>query len=220
MDDMEHELNEATVFSKSDLRAGYHQLGLQPGSRYITTFTTHLGLRSYKCLSFNISSAVEVFQIAICQALQGLSGVKNLSNDIIVYGASQTEHDYNLRLLFKRLKESGLTLKKCEFNKSRLEFFGFMFSAEGVSLDPKKVIAVQHATDPQTPNNIKSLLGVANYCPGFIKDFPSISEPLRPLTRKDTPWICGAEQQASPQALKDSVTSDTIMSYFYPRQRD
>lgn len=92
IDDMVHELNGATVsnFSKLDPRAGYHQLGLQPDSRYITTFTTQMGL------GFNISSATMVFQNAICQALQGFSGMKNLSdNDIIVYGASQNEHDDN-----------------------------------------------------------------------------------------------------------------------------
>ncbi|TKS65153.1 Retrovirus-related Pol polyprotein from transposon 17.6 [Collichthys lucidus] len=218
MDDVIHELNGATVFSKLDLRAGYHQLELHPDSRYITTFTTHLGLRRYKRLSFGISSAAEVFQNAICQTLQGLSGVKNLSDDIIVYGASQTEHDNNLQALFQRLSESGLTLNraKCEFNKSRLEFFGFIFSAQGVSADPKKVAAVQHAADPQNPGEIKSLLGMANYCSRFIKDFSSISEPLRKLTRKDTPWAWGPEQQAAVQTLKDSLTSDTTMSYFYP----
>uniref|UniRef100_A0AAQ4Q6X4 Gypsy retrotransposon integrase-like protein 1 n=1 Tax=Gasterosteus aculeatus aculeatus TaxID=481459 RepID=A0AAQ4Q6X4_GASAC len=218
MDDVIHELNGATVFSKLDLRAGYHQLELHPDSRYITTFTTHIGLRRYKRLSFGISSAAEVFQNAICQTLQGLSGVKNLSDDIIVYGASQTDHDNNLRALFQRLRESGLTLnrEKCEFNKSRLEFFGFIFSAGGVSADPKKVIAVQQAADPQNPGEIRSLLGMANYCSRFIKDFSSISEPLRKLTRQDTPWVWGPEQKVALQTLKDSLTSDTTMSYFYP----
>lgn len=93
MDNMIHELNGATVFSKLDLRAGYHQLELHPDSRYITTFTTCLGLRRYKRLSFGISSADEAFQNAICQTLQGLPGVKNLSDDINIYNA---EHDNNL----------------------------------------------------------------------------------------------------------------------------
>lgn len=217
IDDVIHELNGSTVFSKLDLRAGYHQLELHPDSRYITTFTTHLGLRRYKRLSFGISSAAEVFQNAIYQTLQGLKGVKNLSDDIIVYGTSQLEHDNNLRALFKRLKETGLTLnrEKCEFNKTKLEFFGFIFSAGGVSADPKKVAAIKEAPDPTTPADIKSLLGMANYCSRFIKDFSSLSEPLRKLTRKDTPWTWGKDQTTALQALKDNLTSDTTMSYFY-----
>lgn len=164
VDDIIHELNGATVFSKLDLTSGFHQLEL-PDSRYITTFTTHLGLRRYKCLNFGISSAADVVQNTICQTLQGLRGVKNLSDDIIVYGTSQSEHDDNLRPVFQRIKESGLTLnrKKCEFNKFRLEFFGLIFSADGISADPKKVAAIQQASDPQDTGEIRSLLGMANY---------------------------------------------------------
>lgn len=137
IDDVIHELNGAKVFSKLDLTAGYHQPELHPDSRYITIFTTHLGLMRYKRLNFGICSAAEVFQITIRQILQGIAGVKNLSDDIIIYGATQADHDKSLTAVFQRLKEYGLTLnrKKCEFNKNRLEFFGFIFSD---SADPEK----------------------------------------------------------------------------------
>lgn len=85
INDVLQELNGAKVFSKLDLRAGYHQLELHPNSRFITTFTTHLGLRRYKRLNFSISSAAEVFQNAIAQTLQSIKGVKILNGDIIVY---------------------------------------------------------------------------------------------------------------------------------------
>ena len=52
LDDLIHDLNGATVFSHLDLRSDYHQLELHPDSRYITTFSTHLGLRRYKRLIF------------------------------------------------------------------------------------------------------------------------------------------------------------------------
>lgn len=220
MDDVIHELNGAKVFSKLDLNAGYHQLELHPASRYITTFTTHLGLRRYKRLNFGISSAAEVFQNAICQTLQGIPGVKNLSDDIIIYGVSQEAHDDALRAVFKRLKDSGLTLNrnKCEFNKQHLEFFGFIFSADGISADPKKVSAIHNASDPKDPAEIRSLLGMANYCARFIKDFSTITAPLRELTKKDAPWQWGSEHAAALQALKKGLTSDTTMSYFDPKK--
>ena len=218
MDDVIHELNGATVFSKLDLAAGYHQLELHPASRYITTFTTHQGLRRYKRLNFGISSAAEVFQNAICQTLQGISGVKNLSDDIIIHGKTQAEHDDTLRAVFQRLKERGLTLnrKKCEFDKSSLEFFGFIFSADGISADPKKVAAIKQASDPQDPTEVRSLLGMANYCARFIPDFATISALLRELTKKDTQWSWGPEHAAALQTIKDSLTSDTVMAYFDP----
>ncbi|CAL9704506.1 unnamed protein product [Knipowitschia caucasica] len=154
MDDVIHELNGATVFSKLDLRAGYHQLELHPDSRYITTFSTHKGLRRYKRLNFGISSAAEVFQNTICQTLQGIDGIKNLSDDIIVYGKTQTDHDKSLTTVFQRL----INGEKCEFNKSRLEFFGFIFQAGGISADPKKVAAIKEASAPETTTEVKSFL--------------------------------------------------------------
>nr|XP_054598071.1 uncharacterized protein K02A2.6-like [Nothobranchius furzeri] len=171
MDDVIHELNGATVFSILDLRAGYHQLELHSDSRYITTFSTHKDLRRYKRLNFGISSAAEDFQNTICQVLQGVDGIKNLSDDIIVHGKTQADYDKSVTLVFQRLKEKGLTLnrEKCEFNKSRLEFFGFIFQAGSISADPKKVAVVKEASDPSNSTEVRSLLGMATYCSRFIR---------------------------------------------------
>ena len=111
-------------------------------------------------LNFGISSAAEVFQNVICQTLQGISGVKNLSDDIIIHGKTQAEHDDTLRVVFQRLKERGLTLnrKKCEFDKSSLEFFGFIFSADRISADPKKVAAIKQASMVENNEGLKGYL--------------------------------------------------------------
>ena len=111
-----HDLNGATVFSKIDLNAGYHQIELHPESRYITTFSTYTGLKRYKRLNFGICSAAEVFQYCIQTALAGLPGVRNFSDDIIVYGKTHKEHNANLHKVFEHLRENGLTLNgnKCE----------------------------------------------------------------------------------------------------------
>jgi hypothetical protein len=126
LDDMILDLNGAKVFSKCDLKNGYHQLELSKESRNITTFTTHVGLRRQERLSFGISSAAEIFQNTPRSALEGLDGVRDISNDIIVFGCTQEEHDNRLERLFIRLHERNLTLNKskCEFNKDKLEFYG------------------------------------------------------------------------------------------------
>lgn len=91
VDDLIHDLNDlnAVCFTKLDLNAGYHQLELHPDSRYITTFTTHVGLWRYTRLNFGISSAAEVFQNTIQQVLHGIPNVRNMSDDIIVYGKTR-----------------------------------------------------------------------------------------------------------------------------------
>ena len=83
VDEIINDLNGACIFSKLDLRSGYHQLELAPESRYITTFSTHKGLYRYKRLLFGLSSAAEVFQHTIQNVLSGIPNVKNISDDII-----------------------------------------------------------------------------------------------------------------------------------------
>ncbi|XP_014668802.1 PREDICTED: uncharacterized protein K02A2.6-like [Priapulus caudatus] len=67
IDELITDLNGASVFSVLDLRSAYHQLELQPESRYITTFSTHVGLFRYKRLMFGINAASEIFQNALYQ---------------------------------------------------------------------------------------------------------------------------------------------------------
>ncbi|XP_014665119.1 PREDICTED: uncharacterized protein K02A2.6-like [Priapulus caudatus] len=143
INELVNDLNGATVFSKLDLNQGYNQLELDEASRYITKFATHVGLRQFTRLNFGICSAAEVFQEAIRQALAGLKGGINLSDNMLVFGTDQTAHDENLRAAFQRLREKGLTLskKKCEFNKP-FEFFGHIFSNAGLAADPSKIQAI------------------------------------------------------------------------------
>ena len=101
VEDLIVDLNGATVFSKIDLNQGYHQLELDEDSRSITTFATHIGLFRYKRLSFGINSAAEIFQKSIEDVLQGIDGVRNISDDIIVFGKNQSDLMMLYKLFFR-----------------------------------------------------------------------------------------------------------------------
>ena len=91
------------MFSKIDLRSGYHQLVLHPSCCYITTFATHVGLFHYKRLSFGINAAAEVFQYAIQSVIQEVLGSLNISDDIVVFGTNIESHDKALDQVLHRL---------------------------------------------------------------------------------------------------------------------
>ncbi len=80
----------------------------------------------------------------------------NISDDVIVYGKTQTEHDESLTQVFERFSNVNLPLIdpcKCEFNKSSLSFFGFIFSKDGGdSPDPEKVRAIHNNYDSSKVN--------------------------------------------------------------------
>ena len=221
LDDLVYKLNGAKVFSKIDLRQGYNQLELDEESRYITTFATHKGLRRYKRLFFGINSAAEVFQNEIRKALSGLDGVENISDDTIVFAKDDDDHMRILRSLFTRIRDRGLTLngEKCEFEKPSIEFFGHVFSGDGVRPSPTKVQSIQDMGAPQNASEVRSLLGMANYCgQRFIKDYSTLTHNLRELTKADAPWTWEDKHQRSLDRLKEALANTTALQYFDPRK--
>lgn len=218
IDELIHDMNGAKVFSKLDLTAGYNQLVLQEESRYITTFATHMGLYRYKRLNFGTNSASEVFQKTISEVIQGIGGSKNISDDIIVYAKNQSDHDIALDKVFRAIHKSGMTLNKskCEFNKTEITFFGVVFGQDGISPSNQKVEAVKQMPEPTNVTEMRSFLGMTSYSSRFIQNYATISEPLRRLTRNDTQWEWGIEQQTAFDQLKSELSSETVMAYFNP----
>ena len=123
VDDVLEELNGCTVFSKLDLRWGFHKIELHEHSRDITTFIIHEGIFRYKRLNFGVNVAPEKYQHAIRQAKAGTEGVVNFTDDLICHGKFVLEHDQRLHKLLAKLEENNLTLnsEKCTFrmNKSK-----------------------------------------------------------------------------------------------------
>ena len=216
IDELTADLNGATLFSKLDLTSGYHQLELHSSCRYITTFSMHLGLYQYKRLTFGINSAAEIFQHTIQTLIADIPGVRNVSDDIVVYGRNQNEHDAALDQTLRRLHESGLTVNptKCEFNKPSIEFFGYIFSADGLAPAPEKVKALQDAAEPRNPTELRSFLGMAQYSARFIRNFAIIMEPLRKLTRSDATWKWEQPQTEAFNSVKAALSVATTMPLF------
>lgn len=134
IDELLLDMDGAQIFSKLDLKWGFHQIELAPESRHITTFVTHKGLFRYKRLMFGISCAPEEYQNILQQVLQGCEGVKVIADDIIVYGSNEEEHRERLEKVLGTLCKRNLTLnpKKCEFGMDKLVFMGHVLSKNGI----------------------------------------------------------------------------------------
>ncbi|KAL9962466.1 hypothetical protein ACROYT_G031571 [Oculina patagonica] len=119
-------LNGSTVFSKLDLRLGFHKIELDEGSDD--------GLFRYKRLSFGVNSAPEKYQQIVTQVISDVGGVQNIADDLIVHGKNDREHDRNLNRLMQRLEEKNLTLnaEKCQFQMDKVVFMGLLVSKYGI----------------------------------------------------------------------------------------
>ena len=130
VNDISFALNGAKFFSKLDLSQAYHQLELHEQSRYVTTFSIHLGLYRNKRLNYGTNAAAEIFQYTLQFTLQGLEDVKNIADDILAFGSTRAEHDASLDKCLQRLVVKGLRLNqsKCDFLRGTLLFFEQAFS--------------------------------------------------------------------------------------------
>ena len=221
VDEILQDMNGSTVYSKLDLKEGFHQLELHEDSRYITAFVTHKGLYRFRRLNFGISAAPEVFQHVIQQVLADIDGVNNISDDMIIHGVDQKDHDQKLRAVIKRLHEKGLTvnLAKCRFSMSRVNFVGHVLSEKGLGVGADKVKAVTEARDPENVEEVVSFLALVNYCARFVRNLATLGEPLRKLTRKGVEWHWGPEQKETFREIKKRLSGAEVMAYYKPQAK-
>ncbi len=221
LSDFKAEVNGSKYFSKIDLKQAYHQIELAPESRYITTFTTHEGLYMYKRLNYGTSSAAEIFQNILQRNLSDIRNVKNIADDIILYGKTRAEHDRALENCLKRLKELNLKAKgaKCKFLQNEIKFYGLIFTADGTRPDPERVNNLVKAPAPKDAKEVRSFLGMANTCHEYIKNYAQITNPLRELTKKNAPFKWTYTHQKAFEQLKKSLTQTPVMGYFDVQKR-
>ena len=216
LEELLEKFNGHTVYSHLDFNHGYHQIELDEESRKITTFITHCGLYRYKRLVQGASGALEAYQYQIGLLFASHPGIANISDDILIGGKDQEEHDSNLRKCLKILEENGLTVnkEKCEISVSQITFFGHTISAEGIHPEISKVEAIKQFPVPTCRKEISSFLGMINYLARFISGLASETEKLRKLLRQDTPWVWGKEQDDAFQNLKELVSSELVIAHF------
>ena len=212
------ELHGAKFFSKFDLREGYHQIELHPDSRDITTFATHKGLYRYKRLIYGVSSAFESFQKQVESVIAGCEGVRNISDDILVWAETEEQHNQRLNEVLSRLSNAGLKVnkEKCIFKADHLPFAGHELSADGVSPQKSRIEAITNMPHPTSATGARSFLGMINFCKQYIRDYSSITAPLRLLTKKCQRFFWGPEHQKAFDTLQDQLISAEVMAFYNP----
>jgi len=216
VDEVLQEMNNSKYFSKLDIKNAYHQIELSPESREITTFTTHSGLYRYKRLMFGITCAPEMYQMILQQTLQGCEGVNSIADDIIVHTATKEQHDTCLNKVLCLLRDKGFTLnkEKCQFYMNKLVFMGHELSERGIGATQVKVDAVVNAPEPRNASEVRSFLGLVNFCARFIPNLSTISAPLNDLLRKNTVFKWGRSQQDAFKELKRRLACAETLGYY------
>ena len=87
---------------------------------------------------------------------------------------------------------------------------------DGITPDPKKIEDIVNLQTPTSASEVRSLLGMTNYCSRFIPDYATKTEPLRKLTHKDQPWEWTPRHDSAVNELKDALAKAPVTAYFDP----
>jgi hypothetical protein len=223
IEDLFDQLQGACVFSKIDLRSGYHQLKIRPEDIPKTAFTCKYGLYEYTVMSFGLTNAPAFFMhlmnIVFMDYLDTF--VVIFIDDILIYSKSEAEHEKHLRLVLQRLREHKLyaKLSKCEFWIDEVPFLGHVISKGGIAVDPGKVKDVLDWVVPQTVKEVRSILGLAGYYRRFIENFSKIAKPLTSLLEKGVDFSWTDERQNAFEELKKRLITAPVLTLPDQRKR-
>jgi hypothetical protein len=206
IEDLFDQMKGASVFSKIDLRSGYHQLKIRESDIPKTIFRTWYRLYEYTVMSFGLTNAPAYFMYLMNKVFMEYLDrfIMVFIDDILVFSKTMEEHEEHLRLVLEKLRSNQLYAKfsKCEFRLTKVTFLGHVISAGGVSVDPGKVKDVLNWMPSATVSEIQSFLGLAGYYRRFIKDFSKIAKPMTKLLEKNKAFEWTKECQASFEELK------------------
>ncbi|GJW60857.1 putative reverse transcriptase domain-containing protein [Tanacetum coccineum] len=145
----------SSVYSKIDLRSGYHQLRIKDEDTPITTFKTRYGHFEFQVMPFGLTNAPAVFMDLMNRVCKPYLDkfVIVFSGDILVYSKDEEEHEKHLKIILELLKKEGLYAKfsKCDFWLDSIQFLGYVIDKKGVHVDPAKIEAIKNWAAPTMP---------------------------------------------------------------------
>ncbi|GJR76092.1 putative reverse transcriptase domain-containing protein [Tanacetum coccineum] len=206
----------SSVYSKIDLRSGYHQLRVRDEDIPKTAFRTRYRHYEFQVMPFGLTNAPAVFMDLMNRVCKPYldTFVIVFIDDILIYSRNKEEHTNHLRIILELLKKEKLYAKfsKCDFWIRIVQFLGHLIDRQGLHVDPTKIEAVKNWTSPTTPIEIRQFLGLAGYYRRFIKDFSKIAKSLTELTQKNKKYIWGKDQESAFQLLKQKLSEAPILA--------
>ena len=216
IDDLFDQLQGASVFSKIDLRSGYHQLKIKKEDIHKTAFRTRYGHYEFLVMPFGLTNAPAAFMDLMNRVFKNFLDqfVIVFIDDILVYSRSKEEHEEHLRIVLQTLRKNRLyaKFKKCEFWLEQVAFLGHVISKKGISVDPGKIEAVSNWPRPTNVHEVRSFLGLAGYYRRFVEGFSKIASSLTMLTRKNVKFQWSDACEKSFQELKRRLVTAPVLT--------
>ncbi|GJR54780.1 putative reverse transcriptase domain-containing protein [Tanacetum coccineum] len=155
IDDLFDQLQGSSIYSKIDLRSGYHQLRVREEDISKTAFRTRYGHYEFQVMPFGLTNAPAVFMDLMNRVCKPYLDkfVIVFIDDILIYSKNKQEHEEHLKIILELLKKEELYAKfsKCEFWIPKVQFLGHVIDNKGIHVDPAKIESVKDWASPKTP---------------------------------------------------------------------
>ncbi|GKB63524.1 putative reverse transcriptase domain-containing protein [Tanacetum coccineum] len=216
IDDLFDQLQGSSIYSKIDLRSGYHQLRVREQDIPKMAFRTRYGHYEFQVMPFGLTNAPAVFMDLMNRVCKPYLDkfVIVFIDDILIYSKDEKEHEEHLKAILELLKKEKLYAKfsKCEFWIPKVQFLGHVIDSRGIHVDPAKIESIKDWASPKTPTEICQFLGPVGYYRRFIEGFPKVAKSMTKLTQKGIKFEWGEKEENTFQLIKQKLCSAPILA--------
>jgi len=182
IDDLLDKLKGEIVFSKIDMRLGYHQVCIKEEEIYKTMFRTRYGHYEFVVVPFGLTNALATFMCLMNSVLQPYLDkfVIVFIVNILVYSKNEEEQVKHVAVVLRLLREHQLyaKLSKCIFIQTEVHYLGHVVSKKGIGVDTEKIRAIMEWVALKSVDEVRSFMGLVGYYRKFIKSYHKLFIPL------------------------------------------
>nr|GFB57309.1 putative reverse transcriptase domain-containing protein [Tanacetum cinerariifolium] len=193
IDDLFDQLQGSSIYSKIDLRSGYHQLRVREQDFLNTAFKTRYIHYEFQVMPFGLTNAPVVFMDLMNRVCKPYLDkfVIVFIDDLLIYLKNEKKHEEHLKAILGLLKQEKL---------------------RGIHVDPAKIESVKDWASPKTPTKIRQFLGLPGYYRRFIEEFSKIAKSMTKLTQKAIKFDWGEKEENAFHLIKQKLCSAPILA--------
>jgi hypothetical protein len=221
MDDLLNQVHGSSLFTKLDLKSGYHQMRLRTEDREKTAFTTKYGLYEWTVVPFGLANAPSAFMRTMAKLLHRHRRycVVYLDDILIHTKGSESEHRDAVAAVLETLHGDNWHIApgKCVWGATSVGFIGYVVDREGIHVDPGKIKAIQEWPRPKSVRDVRSFLGLTGFYRRFVHRYAAIARPLFEATNR-TPaggtrrFEWSSDLEVAFEELKQALTSAPVLT--------